>query len=478
MKERILRVKSFEKPQVVLIRETTAINELDFEESLMQDLLDNHFFRNQIFSFIGLYYSRVSDVTVVGYPKYIPREAEDHDPEEIIQHVALICRVIGKAKPVLDRSLVDDTFEFDAQGDQRDEQWVNTYDLAVFILQDYMQYGIFYERKRELGKNVKGSINWVKTISAVYPLIGRDVIYGETFNEFSRKSGSPIISPLHIWIINQCAKLLQGLGKHRELETPKVEETFDNSNLRQYVPYILSRLSYVFNDRDVRLLKALAAWCGQSTFYQNKFGTTAFELIWEHVAKQVFGNVDDTKSGSPDYYICNKTYRGRGEAIPDVLRVFSDEQKQRAYIGILDAKYYYPSLDEERKLVRGAPANSDILKQISYYRYLRQQYSGENVLFTNAFLIPRFTRTSGGMYEYIGYVTSGDGRNKEIERKIGGVAHRHAEQKECVLLYQLNPTKFYESYLERETVEDSIFVNEFIVPFQEVNGEDLFKLIG
>ena len=166
-------------------------------------------------------------------------------------------------------------------------------------------------------------------------------------NRHNTQDYSQLVTNLHIWIINRCARLLQGIGQFEELELPKVKIEFDDSNLDHYVPYLLSKLTTVFSDREIRLIKALAAWCGQSSFYRNQMGTTTFDRIWEYATKQVFGNIEKTSSGPPSYFINEQEYLARGDAIPDILRVFVHHNSRNGIIGILDAKYYCLQIKED-----------------------------------------------------------------------------------------------------------------------------------
>lgn len=458
------------KPLLLLIRELTPINSSFFSSHtpVVQDLLDNGFFHNQLFSFVGVYYSSSTETTVIGYPKYIPEFNQEEDPTEIINHVDLVCKVVEKARPFLDKSLVESSYDFNPYYNQIGSQWVSAYDLATFILHDYMEYGIYYERTREYKHNGKGNINWRRTISCLQPIIDKEVIYLKTINQFSKEIHSQIITPLHIWIVNRCANLLKGLGKYSELETPEVSEEFNDDNLNQYIPYLLGKLSYVFNDREIRLLKALSSWCEKSTFYRNRFGITTFNRIWEYASKQVFGNIDDTKSGPPKYVIQGTQYIGKGDSIPDILRVFIDKESRKGYIGILDAKYYLPTFAADLNYIYGAPSNADISKQISYYRYLRQQYPGKDIMFTNAFLLPCFSGNINNLYQHIGYAINNDNRNMEIELRMEGIVPKETMKNDQILLFQINPSRLFEACLNEIRIDNAEFIDSFILPFQEI----------
>lgn len=457
------------EPVVLLIRELTPLDYTNpvFCHPVMQELEDNGFFSNKHFTFVGVYYSTETDTTVIGYPKYLPEYTEESDATQIIHHVNLVCKVIEQAQPYLEKSLFDNAFDFDEFASHSQKQYVNRYNLAVSILQDYIAFGIYYHKTKQAIRNGNRNVLWQRTIQTVPPIIDRDILYLETVNRQNRQDYSQLATHLHIWIINRCAHLLQGIGQYKELELPEVTLEFDDYSLNQYVSYLLSKLSTVFSDREIRLMKSLATWCDQSSFYRNQMGVTTFHLIWEYAAKQVFGNIDETRSGPPSYYIDRKEYTARGDAIPDILRAFVCQNSGEGIIGILDAKYYCPQINERNHEIYGAPANSDIVKQIGYYIYLKQQYPSDSFRFTNAFLFPDLLEGEKKFFQKIGFARPNNQRHDQIDQLLGFTSEEATVQ-DCVLLYKVDADALFEACLNGVKVDNETFYEHFIMPFYAV----------
>ena len=456
-------------PDILLVRELSTLDATSqlHNHPVLPELESNGFISNQRFTFVGVYYSTSTGITVIGYPKYLPELLETSDTPAIISHVNLICQVVEQAQPYLKKSLADSSYVFSAYSTNDQMQHVNRYNLAVSILQDYMTYGIYYSKTNHIMRNGNGAIQWQHTIQSTAPIIDRDIIYLDTFHHQTKQDYSQLVTHLHVWIVLQCARILQGIGQYQELELPEIRVNFDDADLSQFVPYLLGKLTSVFSDREVRLMKALSAWCGQSVFYRNQMGVTTFDKIWEYATKKVFGNIEDTRSGPPSYFLEGEEYRAQGDAIPDILRAFKHVENNCDVIGILDAKYYCPEYNIETHTISGAPANADITKQIGYYRYIKQLYPQDNIKFTNAFLFPSVKVNQEILFEQTGYVCPNRERYNEIDKLLNLANIPPDTRQDRVLLYNINPNTLYRACLNDAKIDDISFYNSFIVPFEE-----------
>lgn len=253
-------------PHILLVRELSIIDETSplWNHPILPELDNNGFFSNLRFTFVGVYYSVNTDATLIGYPKYYPEHIADDDVPSVIAHVNLICQVVEQAQPYLEKSLFDSAYAFHEHTAETKGQTVNRYDLATFILRDYMTYGIYCNRKAQLTRSKNGPIQWQETIQRTTPVFDQDVIYLDTLHLHSERDYSQMVTQLHIEIVIQCARLLQGIGSYHDLELPTSEANFDNTNLSQFASYLLSQLIHIFLEREIRLVKALSAWCGQT----------------------------------------------------------------------------------------------------------------------------------------------------------------------------------------------------------------------
>lgn len=425
------------------------------QEELKADLTKQGFFKGASFSFVGIYYSCVAETVVIGFPKYLSTPSAT----QILEHVNLICKVAAK---IFSQSSIRFENQFHPFNPQRTAHISNPYDLAVFLLRDYAENGLYTERKRQIRTDGIGQRNWTQTMQHTTPIFDRSPVYLHPITVKSTRKISDTITPLHAYIVNQCARILQPLGLFQNLTLPTAPN-MDRVDLSRYVPAINSKMNQTFSDRELRLLRALRNWCKEGPYNQTRLGVTSFEDFWEAATKQYFGNIAHTRSNPPKYYLdgSRNAYIGRGEAIPDILNAGTNASFG-PYLAIFDAKYYCPIFDDANSRVYAAPPNSDIAKQIQYYYSLKKQYP--TALFSNTFLIPCCSDHT--MYRCMGYAVPNTDWHDEIAKKIclskTTASSSHGDR---VLIYQVDPTQLLNACLRDSHILDSNVFDDFIKPF-------------
>lgn len=449
------------------------------------------FFKLNKEAFVGIYTSSIQSgrITIYSCPKYFDFDIEMPYTEKMLnnvkEHMNLICRTIEQLRKE-GRNFEDSGYQFSAYDNYSKKKSVNAYELADFILNDYAKNGLFHHRNKQQKVNSKGRTIWPRTVTKLQPIIDKDeVIYTKVINKFSTKDYSQLLTSIHRYIVNKCGNFLQLLGKYEDIELPEWTYEFGD-NLGDYYDYILTQLSYVYTNRDIALLKALASWCDISNFYKAFSGTTCFDKVWEYVTKEVWGNIDETRSEKPNFYIESQhgeeqVYEGSGEEIPDIIRVVKNGSK--ICIGVFDAKYYYPSkIYKYKKNVKGCvwgfPPNSDIVKQIAYYNNLKKTY-GEKLYYANVFLMPEFSNEicrglnieiSDKLYEFRGYVESGTNNSvKDVLIMNGYNINDMKKSDDIVEIFTVNPETLYKKYLSesRKISNDKIY-EDFIKKYEDL----------
>ena len=123
------------------------------QEELKADLAKQGFFSGTSFSFIGIYYSCVAEAVVIGFPKYLSTPSVP----QILEHVNLICKVAAK---IFSQSSVRFENQFHPFNPRRTAHISNPYDLAVFLLRDYAENGLYTERKRQIRTDGIGPVSY------------------------------------------------------------------------------------------------------------------------------------------------------------------------------------------------------------------------------------------------------------------------------------------------------------------------------
>lgn len=462
-------MKNMTDAKIIFIRELTQWTELpdELSEALKSELASQGFFSGTAFCFVGVYYSAQEDVVIAGFPKYRSTPDTPQEKRSVLEELSLICQLAARANRILPSSpAFDDLFQpFVSRRSSHD---TNPYELAVFLMQDYAENGLYMERTRQLRTDGIGHRNWDRTIQRMRPIIDREPLYLKTVTVQSQRFYSDTITPLHAYVIRQCAKLLQPLGLFEQILLSDNVCTIEPSgDLAQYVPLLNAKMNKTFSERELRLLRALRAWCGLSPYHRVRFGITAFERFWEYAAKEYFGNIAQTGSGTPNYYRLTDSgeyecFRGVGQAIPDILYAGISQSGNRG-LAIFDAKYYTPHWDKKAGNIYGAPANSDIAKQIQYFHSLRQRYSGNAIQFGNAFLLPYPLKDQ--MYQYVGYATENDQQCQEV-LKIFPISDPVKSAPDLVLLYLVDPKRLWSACLQGSHISSEKIFEEFISRFK------------
>lgn len=193
---------------------------------------------------------------------------------------------------------------------------------------------------------------------------------------------------------------------------PYIEFTnkeFDDIGERDYILKLVEdELSITFDNKHQTLLKAIYQFVKNSNFKIGDksielLGTTSFNLVWEKVCSQVFGNQKDKRL--VDLNILKKlksNYVGNIKLFDLIEKPFWTAAGKTASKSlepdtivisnnnfiILDAKYYTPQL-EKNKPLKGQPGIESITKQY-LYQLAYQNFITENNFDSvkNCFLFP------------------------------------------------------------------------------------------
>lgn len=451
---------------MIFLQERTPIQEFPdkISVSFQNTMAEQGFFTGNVFAFVGIYYNTAEHIILVGIPKYRPLPDSPNAHRALLDEVALICQVASQAQ--LPSSLKQDD-QFQPFAFRSGEHYSNPYELAVFLLRDYAENGLYQERITKTRNDGIGSRSWSRTLRRTMPVFTPEPVYLHPVSVQHKRAFHSTITPLHAHVVNLCAKLLQPLQLFENLTLPDESSLLlSEFDFTSYIPLLNEKLTQVFSERDLRLLKALRAWCGQTPYNRTRFGTTSFELLWQYAANQYFGNIGNTKSGAPQYYRNGdrEAFFGTGDAIPDILYA-TRGAAQKGCLAIFDAKYYCPKWNERDKTVWGAPSNSDIAKQIQYYHSIRQRYGRGIRRFCNAFLLPQ--PLESGLYQYMGYATENSAQNQEILAKIGAVPANSAAS-DPVLLYGVDPIRLWNVCLKGTRISQDEILTQFIDTFERV----------
>lgn len=362
-----------------------------------------------LFYFVGVFY--YGERVVYVYPKYIESTKQPR------QEMKKVMRVLRKHQG---KHILWDEPEFIDNADQ--EQDINELSIALFLLNDYGNYGIYGVKESVEEINGKGAINWSKTVNQITPLIvDNRPYYFEMYTQGHVDNSTNFCTRYHSYILTVITEELDRIGLSDLFGLPILDLSEDEEDYFGDADNILDEidkeLRIQFDDRKKRVLKALEIYV---QIHNDKkiralkgneslefFGTRAFHKVWEDLINAVYisqkensfkeikknyvprlehqlalsdgttvnieaerrldsvidkpaWNLKDKVTGKKDVYWPSQTF------IPDYLR-FGNDCK---HFYIIDAKYYVPNWYKTKKksnVIERQPGVEDVAKQYMYF---------------------------------------------------------------------------------------------------------------
>lgn len=319
----------------------------------------------------------------------------------------------------------------DVQGEDTEPHVESLLELAIRVLRDYLENGVYTVRRRELEHNGQGEIDWDTTIDQYQPVFvrGRGVgeprpIYMDTATELALSDEDHYITRLHQCLVTTWGRKLEKLGLSAILRVsvPLLsEDELDHFGPTEFqINQIRKELNNQFVTKSRHTLQLMEQLIEASSDKQNEwveqlsFGTNKAEHLWEEACAQVLGSELDmhigncglqwNRGGTFRDYMPKPIWRqeGRTEQISTDDEAYKPESEKSGWqldfirtwrphervekIVILDAKYYGVSWSEGK--ISGQPGIGDIAKQIFYQMAFQDLVNGKEIGFMNAFLFP------------------------------------------------------------------------------------------
>lgn len=423
------------------------IEEQHYSKESMEDMFDekyiNYLKRMKIcleikdgtmlkFSFVGLLIYH--DTSYLILPKYM----NIADKVEVVKKMKLILRVIRK----FNKKYVSTSDSINFYNQNSSEEYKNSFALAGYILEDYLNYGYYTVTKNEVVKNGEGEINWSQTIDRIAPVISTGTpYYFDFYTNNDSVDEKNIVLRVHQWAIFHYASLFgEWLGFGNITLDSKYTALKSIGSKEYLISKLKNELNETYIDQKVNLIKVLIsiveAEFSLTTRQLNIYGVRNFEVIWEEICVLIFADeYDNYKEFIPaplwTNYDSGLTVE-KNTLIPDIIKTHSllDDN----YFLILDAKYYDMRFTSEN--VIGNPSVNDVAKQLLYQKALESSAVGNRI--RNYFLFPY------------------DGKSKI--KVVGKVSMDFISPHPVVLVY-LSTYKVYNMYLNNDILIDKDYLD-------------------
>lgn len=255
----------------------------------------------------------------------------------------------------------------------------------IWVLEDYLKNGFYFDSEKVLKANQRGKINWKKTFQQQAMITGENIIYPSLIVEV-KSPHDTVLAEAYRYCVKKSATLigwLYGLA-------PEAIETVSNAEkmIPCYLDAIRSELDRTFDDaKHSRLIHMENVLIGLDEVVDDNnivYGVDTYHYVFERMIDSIFGteNVDEYY---PTFTWHLRYSNNNGLAGPTIRPDTIMRYGRYDDIYIIDSKFYrYGSLDLSQS--KGLPEASSIVKQITYGSYVQSEYPDKRIF--NVFILP------------------------------------------------------------------------------------------
>lgn len=301
------------------------------------------------------------------------------DDDELRRDIKNLFYVLAAFTDKTDRVLHMDKFTAPQTVDFPIQAYLN-------VINYYLDKNGAYYTESEVTYKVdkRGKTNWARTVKQIKPMFqGTSVIYLNTVVRENSPNTNKMITQIHKYCVSES---FERIGWIYTTNSP--EKAYPPADKNTMVAILNDKKSNTNNDTDKMLFSSMIAMLefmdNQTIDKQFYFGTDKFESVWEKLIDIVFGEPNKT-----DYFphgVWTERFgKDKGKSAsalePDSIMLYNGKYY------VLDAKYYRYGAHPEFG-TRVLPQSSDINKQITYGRYVKQKKTPKGATVYNAFIMP------------------------------------------------------------------------------------------
>jgi hypothetical protein len=318
---------------------------------------------NNLFSFEFVGVLILGEVVLFCIPKYIKKL----NKKSIMKQLLMLFREYSKRENL-------DENEMESIGSIESTSEYNMLSVIIYLLNDFIENGLYSNEKNIYVFNGEDEINWLKTIEDVQPILNYgEPVYIEYYTNATQNDEENYFRLLHQYVLNECTRILRRIGLDEYLGFDPVDFDVDGDRLgtpQSILSRIINELNVQFVDRKQMILKAIYSFISKEktdtdNFAISFYGTRKFHIVWEKTCAYILDNkYDDVKKhiGKPKWRTASgKNYEAE-TLIPDIITMY--KQSMKKYFIISDAKYYDIKLSDTK--FDNNPGVGDVTKQYLY----------------------------------------------------------------------------------------------------------------
>ncbi len=365
----------------------------------------------------------INNRTIRCFPKYLHHSGMNDVRLDAVsmayasEEIKRIIPVIRKYKKAKNQTLQI----FNDYNDSSSKKNPNNLDLMLYLLDDYLESGLYSSTEVIYECNGPGDISWNRTIDNTCPVMSRSrrPLYLDLQTRRSISDEDNYFRRLHACIITTISQTLEEEDLLDLLGYPSIDLTDeelvsfadDNNRNFSYALHLLdNELCVQFNTCKQMVLKAMSLYLknlkGEDTDSSlMMYGTGSFNLVWQDVCsgilKNALGNslkmlglnLPDGADYTSYYKLKDIISRPNWILTDDGSEHVASETVEPDTIAvtgknfiIFDAKYYIPNFEANPPY--GQPGVESVVKQYMYQLAYRDLIETNHLKVTNCFLLP------------------------------------------------------------------------------------------
>ena len=351
---------------------------------------------------------------------YFPIGYNLDDFNEITKSSELTSNMIKEIDNLLNtisiaKTLSQSSTEFGIDSGEKEEIPFNSF---RWLLNDYLENGLYTETEKIVTQNARGKINWKKTLNSEHYFSNEGVVFISPYYNKNIYENN-IITNIHAFCVNKSIDYISWLYGRISYVDTNIDD--DPEMLFQYISIIDNVLMKTFNDRKkwiLRHIKRILLFLSNDIDFENEnYGVDKFDYVWEEMVRKVLGNENPDKFYPTSIWRLLSGEKTGCKMRPDAIRreeISNNGENKLFKYYILDAKYYKYGVSGS---FSDLPNTDSVQKQVTYGDHIANHLDWYDTMkdkIYNAFVLPFDCKNSENKIEYKGYAYC-DWRDREIK---------------------------------------------------------------
>ena len=261
--------------------------------------------------------------------------------------------------------------------DEVGEMW--PIDSYIWLINDYLENGYYYNREKQISKNRSGKIDWKRTLKTVPIYSNRNLIYDKFVTSYMVASNDIVAQIYQLCLSHSLKKIGWAYNLNMYIDVQQLK------TIKEMIHIINNELSSTFDDikrfRYKHMLKVLKGIKGDRAILNRyTYGIKNYYYVFERMVDIFLNGIKEKSQYNPSgfWQIDGESKFQSSNLRPDTIYISQNE------IFIIDSKMYSYGFTG---LLKNLPNTDSMQKQITYGDFVKNNLFPEFKV-RNIFIIP------------------------------------------------------------------------------------------